>query len=76
MQAVLVGNLTSYALAVSQKYCCHETLRNPCCANEITKDCGKGEWQTSNGSLPLDEPAGLRSHVTNQATLLHNLIRV
>ena len=33
MQAMIVGNSTSYALAASQKYCCHETLRDPYCAN-------------------------------------------
>ena len=34
MQAVIVGNSTSYALAASQKYCCHETLRNRRYANQ------------------------------------------
>ena len=29
-------------------------LRNPCCANEITKHGGKGEWQTSVQSLPYE----------------------
>ena len=28
-------------------------LRKACCANEITKHGGKGEWQTSVQSLPL-----------------------
>ena len=34
-------------------------LRNPCCANEITKHGGKGEWQTSVQSLPIYNVAKL-----------------
>ena len=42
-------------------------LRNSCCANEITKHDGKGEWQTSVQTLPSLDLAGCVRTMTNFA---------
>ena len=50
--------------------CCYNNdgLRNRRWANAITKHGGKGEWQTSGTSLPLNLPAHSQSNATNWET--------